>query len=115
MYRNQYEYDNSEPQGPSLREIAESHVVSLLDKRDPEMVDEMSAYSVLWLDNDDIRPLLESLALLDSAKFHHMIGAMALLDEETASAFQKLGQYAEKTRTEFIKEQAEEMLKEAAE
>ena len=110
-----YEYDNAEPQGMGLREIAESHVSSLLDKRDPEMVEEMSAYSVLWLDNDDIRPLLESLALLDSSKFHHMIGAIALLDEGTANALQKIGKYAEKSRAEFITEKAEEMLKEEAE
>lgn len=115
MYRNQYEYDNAEPQGPSLREIAEERVVSLLDKRDPEMVEKMVGHAALWLDNDDVSPLLEALAMLPGRKFWTMVSAINETDPATADALCKLGQYADKARLEFIIEEAEEMLKEAAE
>ena len=114
MYRNQYEYDNAEPQGPSLRELAESHVVQMLDKRDPDTVEEMVSHAALWL-TDEVNPLLEALAMLPGSKFWNMLKCIAEIDEATADSLIKLGQYAGKARQEFIIEKAEELLKEAAE
>ena len=114
MYRNQYEYDNAEPQGMGLREKAEEYVVEMLDKRDQDMVEEMVSHAALWL-TDEVNPLLEALAMLPGSKFWNMLKGIAEIDEATSDALIKLGQYADNARQEFIIEKAEELLKEAAE
>ena len=114
MYRNQYEYDNAEQQGPSLREIAEERVVSLLDKGDEKTIGELGEHLALWL-SDEANDLLEFLATCGPSKFRRIISAVADIDAQAALALHKLNDYADKARAEFITEKAEEMLKEAAE
>lgn len=114
MYRTQYEYDNAEPQGMGLRETAESHVAAMLDKRDPDMVEEMVSHAALWL-TDEVNPLLEALALIGDSKFHAITSAISEIDPDIAGALTTLGIFTDKARQEFIIEKAEELLKEAAE
>ena len=114
MYRNQYEYDNAEPQGMGLREIVESHVAAMLDKRDPDTVEEMVSHAALWL-TDEVNPLLEALVLIGDSKFHAISAAIRDIDPSIASGLLKLGIFTDKAREEFIIEKAEELLNEAAE
>ena len=114
MYRNQYEYDNAEPTGPSLRDLAESHVIQMLDRRDPDMVEEMVSHAALWL-TDEVNPLLEALALIGDSKFQAITSAISEIDPDVAGALITLGVFTDKARAAFITEKAEELLKEAAE
>ena len=114
MYRNQYEYDHAEPQGPSLREIAEEGVAKLIDEGDGDTLEELNSHLNLWL-SDEAADLLEFLAVCGPSKFRKIINAVADIDAEAALAITKLSDYADKARAEFITEKAEEMLKEAAE
>ena len=114
MYRNQYEYDNAEPQGPSLRDLAEIQVARLLEKRDPDMIEEMVSHAALWL-TDEVNPLLEALVLIGDSKFHAISAAIRDIDPSIASGLLKLGIFTDKAREEFIIEKAEELLNEAAE
>lgn len=114
MYRNQYEYDNAEPQGPSLREIAEERVVKLLDEGDQAMTQALGEHLALWL-SGEANDLLEFLATAGAGKIARIISSVAQIDTQAASAIGKLSQYADMQRTDFIKETAGEMLWKEAE
>ena len=114
MYRNQYEYDNAEPQGPSLREIAEESIRAKIGEGDADLIGK--AVEQVAMDMTiEADCLLESLLVVNESKFHQMIQAINKIDPDTAHGLFKLGGYVDSKLEDFISTEAEELLKEAAE
>lgn len=114
MYRNQYEYDNAEPQGPSLREIAEENIRSQIENGDADLISKAVEQAAMDM-TIEAGCLLEALLVVSASKFHEMVQALNKIDPDTADGLFKLGGYVDSKLEDFISTEAEEMLREAAE